>query len=71
MEPIDIILIVILAIALIGIIAYLIWQKKEGKGGCGCGCNGCPSAGACHRATPQTQEKTPDDKADEKEQGSA
>ena len=70
MQPIDIIIMVILSISLLGIIAYLIWQKEQGKNGCGCGCNTCPSAGTCHRATKQTeQEKTPE--TDGKEQSGA
>lgn len=58
MKPIDIILIVLLSILVLCIIAYLIVQKKQGKSGCGCGCNGCPSAGACSRFA--QKEKTPD-----------
>ncbi len=23
-------------------------KRRNGKGGCGCGCDHCPSAGACH-----------------------
>lgn len=23
-------------------------DKKSHRGGCGCGCSGCPSAGMCH-----------------------
>ena len=69
MEPIDIILIVLLAIAVIGIIAYLIWKKRKGEGGCGCGCNTCPSAGACHRASVKNEEKPPE--TDGKEQSGA
>ena len=68
MKPIDIILIVLLSILLLCIIAYLIWQKKQGKSGCGCGCNGCPSAGACHRASAKPQEKTPDIQSGEEDE---
>lgn len=50
MKPIDIILIVVFAVLVFGIAAYLIVKKKKGKGGCGCGCSGCPSAGACAAA---------------------
>lgn len=69
MEPIDIILIVILAIALIGIIAYLLWKKRKGESGCGCGCSSCPSAGACHRASAVKQEETPDTQSSEEGNG--
>lgn len=34
---------VLLAVAL-----KLYKDKKSHKGGCGCGCSGCPSAGSCH-----------------------
>ncbi len=63
MEPIDIILIILLAVAIIGIIAYLIRKKVKGESGCGCGCSGCPSAGNCQRAT-QAKEKTPEASSD-------
>ena len=48
MEPIDYVIISVLAVAVVGIVLYLLRQKKQGKSGCGCGCNGCPHAGACH-----------------------
>lgn len=68
MQPIDIIIMIVLSISLFAILAYLIWQKEQGKNGCGCGCNGCPSAGACQRATNKTeQEKTPDTQPGEEE----
>lgn len=66
MKPIDIILIVLLSILLLCIIAYLIWQKRQGKSGCGCGCNGCPSAGACQRLA--QKEKTPDIQSGEEDE---
>lgn len=45
MEPIDIIIIVVAALAVVGVVARQIWKKKTGKGGgCGCGCNGCTNA---------------------------
>ena len=27
----------------------MIRDKKNNKGGCACGCDGCPSAGMCHK----------------------
>ena len=47
MQPIDIALIVGSAVLVIGIVVYLIVQKKKGKTGCGCGCQSCPHAGVC------------------------
>ena len=60
MKPIDIILIIAIAVLIVGVIAYLIVKKKKGETGCGCACKGCPSAGACHLAKPSEQfpEKT-------------
>ena len=40
MEPIDIVIIVVLSIAVIGIVAYLIKKKMKGESGCGYGCSG-------------------------------
>lgn len=62
MKPIDIVIICIVAAAFIGAIAYLIWKKKKGISGCGCGCSSCPHAGACHSQStkpkvPQEEEK--------------
>ena len=61
MKPIDIILIVALAVIVIGIIAYLIVKKKKGETSCGCACSGCPSAGACAavKKTSQNHENKP------------
>ena len=30
------------------IVAKQIIRRKQHKGGCGCGCDGCPNPGACH-----------------------
>ena len=32
----------------IATVAKQIKDKKSHKGGCGCGCSGCPSSGMCH-----------------------
>ena len=50
MSWIDYVLIGILALAVTGIIVYLVKEKRKGKSGCGCGCGGCPHANACARA---------------------
>lgn len=34
--------------AFIAIIAAQVRGHKSGKGGCGCGCEGCPGHDACH-----------------------
>ena len=50
MTWIDYVIIAVLAVAVLGIIAYLIKEKRRGKSGCGCGCGGCPHANACASA---------------------
>lgn len=47
MTWIDYVIIAVLAVAVLGIIAYLVKEKRKGKSGCGCGCGGCPHANAC------------------------
>ena len=47
MKPIDYVIIGVVSIAVVGIMIYLIRQKKKGKSGCGCGCSGCPHAEQC------------------------
>lgn len=59
MKPIDIILIVALALIAIGIIAFIIRKKIKGeKIGCGCGCHACPHAGACSGNTKEKNSET-------------
>lgn len=31
-----------------GIVAKMIKNKKQGKSGCGCGCDGCANSEFCH-----------------------
>ena len=50
MTWIDYVIIAVLAVAVLGIIGYLVKEKRQGKSGCGCGCNGCPHANACANA---------------------
>ena len=57
MEPIDCIILGVLAVAVVVIVVNLVKRKKEGKSGCGCGCAGCPSAGACPSAKNNTKEE--------------
>lgn len=64
MEPIDYILIGVLALGIALIIVHLIRQKKKGKGGCGCSCASCPSAGMCSSAK-FAQKKTKEEMKDE------
>lgn len=47
MSPFDIAIIVLASVAFVGVVAYLIWRKAKGKGGCDCGCSGCPGACNC------------------------
>lgn len=51
MGPIDIVIIVAIVLACIGVLVYLILSKAKGKNvGCGCNCANCPSAGGCASA---------------------
>ena len=50
MTFVDYMIIAVLAVAVLGIIAYLVKEKRKGKTGCGCGCGGCPHANACASA---------------------
>ncbi len=47
MSAFDIIVIVLTAVAFVGVVAYLIRRKAKGKGGCDCGCSDCPHCAAC------------------------
>ena len=52
MGALEITLIVLLALAAVGIIARAIWRRAKGRPsgcGCGCGCEGCPHGCACGR----------------------
>ena len=48
------------AIVLVIVLAAIIKirrDKKNGKGSCGCGCSGCPSAGMCHGNSDNSKDK--------------
>lgn len=45
----DIIIGGLLLIAVAAIVIHLIKNKKHGKSSCGCGCDSCPAASACHK----------------------
>ena len=47
MGAFDIVVIVLTSVAFVGVVAYLIWRKAKGKGGCDCGCADCPHCSAC------------------------
>ena len=60
MKPIDYIIIAVLAVVVVGIVAYIVRKKLKGETiGCDCKtCHACPHAGACGGKTqPKTQEK--------------
>ncbi len=42
----------ILALIVGGIVAKMIINKKNGKGGCSCGCGGCANKEFCHPKKP-------------------
>lgn len=41
---------ILVAAVFIAVIARSIYNRKHGKGGCSCGCGGCPNSGLCHPA---------------------
>ena len=47
MGAFDIVVIVLSAVAFVGVVGYLIWRKAKGKGGCDCGCSNCTHACNC------------------------
>lgn len=46
----------VLAILLGIVIAKMIIDKKNGKGGCSCGCGGCANREFCHPEKPKTED---------------
>lgn len=52
MKPIDIVIIVLAALAVIGVTAWRIIRKKQGKVGCDCGCSSC----SAHKNTEDMEE---------------
>ena len=46
MGAIEIAVIVIVSVAFVAALGYIIYRKVRHKGGCDCGCSGCPHA--CH-----------------------
>ncbi len=57
MNAIDYILLGGAAVVIALVIYHLVKRKKQGKGGCGCGCVGCPSAGNCQKTQNTEEEK--------------
>lgn len=43
----DILVIVVVSVAVLAVIGVAIYKKANGKGGCDCGCEGCPHNCAC------------------------
>lgn len=52
MGAFEIVTIVVVGVAVVGVLAYLIYKKVKGEGvGCDCGsCGACPHCGACRSA---------------------
>ena len=55
MQWYEILLIVFAAAFVIGVIVWQIIRKKQGKGGCDCGCSNCP--GNCPSCRPKEEKK--------------
>lgn len=50
MGAFEIIVIILCAVAVLGVIGGAIYRKVKGKpSGCGCGCEGCPHACRAHK----------------------
>ena len=54
MPWIDILIVAVVAI-LFGVAVYRTVRRR--RGGCGCGCNGCPYHGSCEKGSPQDSSK--------------
>ena len=59
MKAIDYIIIALAAIGVLGVVLHLWRRKKQGKNGCGCGCNGCKNT-ACPSFKQNTEEENND-----------
>lgn len=46
MGALEIAIIIVVAVAFAAAVGYIIYRKVTRKGGCDCGCGGCPHA--CH-----------------------
>ena len=69
MKPIDIVILVIVAVAFVGITAMLVWKKKKGGSGCDCACcNACAKSGCKGRANEQSTQETRAEKTLREEQ---
>lgn len=44
----SIVVILVLALVVFAIVRHMVKQKRIGKGGCGCGCEGCANSPYCH-----------------------
>ncbi len=43
-----IIVFLVVAAVIIGVVAVMIRDKKNGRSSCGCSCGDCPMSGKCH-----------------------
>jgi hypothetical protein len=57
MSAFDIAIIILVSVAFVAVVAGVIYKKVKGKGGCDCGCDGCPHCTACHSAKPDRKKK--------------
>lgn len=49
MGALEIAIIVVVAVAFAAAVGYIIYRKVTHRGGCDCGCSGCPHACHCHK----------------------
>ena len=52
---------IVLGALVFSVVAWAVWRivdkRKKGETGCGCHCNGCPSASACGGCASKLEEK--------------
>lgn len=48
MNAVEIAIIVVVSVAFVAAVAAIIIRKVKHKGGCDCGCEGCPHCGVCN-----------------------
>ena len=57
MTPVEIVIICVVAVAFAAAVGAIIYRKIKGKGGCDCGCEGCPHACNCHGGQKDAEKK--------------
>lgn len=48
MSAVEIAIVVVVSVAFVAAVTAIVIRKIKYKGGCDCGCEGCPHCGACN-----------------------